>query len=281
MGERRFDVLYEPFAGSAAITLAAASRGLANAHVIGDSLAPLVDLWQKIIDDPAPTAERYRSLWGEQMVEGGPQHFNRVREEFNRDGDSVKLLYLLARCVKNAPRFGRNGAFNQSPDHRRTGMRPSKMATQIHGASRLLSTRTLTFAGDATSCLECASPADLVYLDPPWQGTTEGPDTRYHQGFARLRLEGLLADLNERAVSWILSYDGRSGERTYGEPLPRHLWGSHLSLPAGRSAQATLAGRIEQTVESLYLSPDLDAYTCAYATAERAPEALFVVDEVA
>jgi DNA adenine methylase len=58
-------------------------------------------------------------------------------------------------------------------------------------------------------------------------------------------------------VPWILSYDGRLGDRTYGAPLPSSLWGGHVALPAGRSTQSTLSGRAEHTVESVYVSPAL------------------------
>jgi DNA adenine methylase len=270
VGARRFEVLYEPFAGSAAITLAAASRGLADRFVVGDSLAPLVTLWSEIIDRPATTAAAYRATLKGQTAEGGAAHFARVRAEFNRDGEPVKLLYLLARCVKNAPRFGRDGTFNQSADHRRAGMRPERMAAHIAGASALLGGRTTTLSGDVATCLATAGPGDLVYLDPPWQGTTEGADSRYHQGFARARLEALLADLNARAIPWVLSYDGRSGARTYGDALPGDLWGDHLELHAGRSAQSTLAGRAERTIESLYLAPGLEAARVSATDARRA-----------
>jgi DNA adenine methylase len=256
-GSRRFGTLYEPFAGSAALTIAAAAAGTADRYVIGDSLRPLIGIWDRIVSDSDAFATEYAELWREQLVEGGPRHFNRIRAEFNRDGDAAKLLYLLARCVKNAPRFGRTGLFNQSPDHRRKGMNPAKMRRQIEGCGELLGGRAVAVAGDAHDCLASAGPEDLVYLDPPWQGTTEGPDTRYHQGFARRRLEALLADLNARAVPWILSYDGTSGARTYGDPLPLRLWAAHLELHAGRSSQATLVGREDRTIESLYVAPSL------------------------
>ena len=110
LGPRRFGTVHEPFAGSAAITLAAAARGLARRFVLGDSLAPLVALWERIVAEPDATAGRYRSVWEAQAVEGPVAHYTRIRAEFNADHDPVKLLYLLARCVKNAPRFGRAGA---------------------------------------------------------------------------------------------------------------------------------------------------------------------------
>jgi DNA adenine methylase len=67
----------------------------------------------------------------------------------------------------------------------------------------------------------------------------------------------MLTALNSRRVPWILSYDGRHGDRTYGPPLPQDLVGAHFELAAGRSSQATLSGRSAETIESLYLSPIL------------------------
>lgn len=254
--DRPVMTLYEPFAGSAALTIAASSRSVARSYVIGDSLAPLVSIWDQILGDPIGLARRYESVWEGQLSEGGREHFNRVRTEFNDEPEAARLLYLLARCVKNAPRFSRSG-FSQSADHRRKGMHPRKMVGELLGAHNLLKGRTTTFVGDAEDCVREAGPMDLVYMDPPWQGTTEGVDKRYHQGFGRVRLETLLAALNAREIPWMLSYDGRSGERTYGTPLSSALWGTRLDLHAGRSSQATLVGRVEETVESLYISASL------------------------
>ena len=254
-GRAPFGTLYEPFAGSAAITLAAADAGVADRYVLGDSLPELIDIWQAVIASPGALADGYAAIWHEQEA-AGRSHFDRVRADFNAEGGAARLLYLLARCVKNAPRFGPNG-FSQSADHRRTGVRPERMRRQIESAHRLLAGRTTALAGDACETLRSATPGDLVYLDPPWQGTTEGRDNRYHQGLARNRLIELLQDLNDRDVPWLLSYDGRCGDRVYGPALPGELGAQRLELHAGRSSQATLNGRDERTVESLYVSASL------------------------
>jgi DNA adenine methylase len=134
---RGIQTLYEPFAGSGAITIAAAFRGLAEGFVIADSLDPLSRLWEMMIEAPATTADNYEHLWQGQL-EDGRSHFLAVRDDFNQSRDPVKLLYLLARCVKNSPRFNGRGDFNQSADHRRRGMDPHKMRREIAGVSELL-----------------------------------------------------------------------------------------------------------------------------------------------
>lgn len=54
-----------------------------------------------------------------------------------------------------------------------------------------------------------------------------------------------------------MSYDGRTGSKTYGKPLPKRLELVHIEVHAERSTQATLLGRESDTYESLYLSPAL------------------------
>lgn len=66
-----------------------------------------------------------------------------------------------------------------------------------------------------------------------------------------------LAALNHRNIRYLVSYDGRLGKRSYGKPLPSKLDLTLIEIEAGRSSQATLLGRDEMTVESLYLSPKL------------------------
>jgi len=56
---------------------------------------------------------------------------------------------------------------------------------------------------------------------------------------------------------YIVSYDGRRGDKTFGELLPASLDLAHIELDAGRSSQSTLLGRDEVTYESLYLSQAL------------------------
>ena len=253
--------LVEPFAGSAAITLAAAARGTASRFLIADRLAPLAALWRAILERPAATARRYRRVWhGQEADPAG--HFAAARDRFNRTGDPVLLLYLLARCVKNAVRFNADGAFNQGADHRRRGMHPDRMERQIARAAALLAGRTEVRAADYAEVLADAGAGDLVYLDPPYQGVSGGRDPRYVAGVDLPRLLDQLERLNRRRVRYLLSFDGRTGEKHYGAPLPGALGLTRVELAAGRSSQATLTGRVADTVESLYLSPALGETAC-------------------
>lgn len=250
--------LYEPFAGSAAITIAAASTHVSAQHIIADSLDPLIALWNRILSAPSDLADAYERVW-KGHERGGEDYYTRIRGRFNVHRDPADLLYLLARCVKNSPRWNRDGQFNQSADRRRLGMQPTKMRRELIGTHGILRGKAVAVAGDFEQTIADARSCDLVYMDPPYEGTSGSRDTRYHQGLARERLIVALDELNRRDVPWLLSYDGRCGDKTYGSPLPSELGAVRLEIDAGRSSQATLNGHAATTVESLYVSKNLSA----------------------
>ena len=205
---------------------------------------------------PEETASEYRALWCGQ-ADGDDDYFNRIRNRYNDAGHHVDLLYLICRCVKNSVRFNRFGRFTQSVDRRRLGMRPDKMRVAIHGVSNILRGRVEFRVGDWLETTEDARPNDFVYMDPPYLGTSTGRDKRYHRQMLQDELVLGLESLMERHIPFALSYDGATGGREYGPPLPKALGLTRLLLNAGTSSQATLNGRREDTVESLYLTPGL------------------------
>lgn len=238
------------------MTLAVARSGRASQFVLSDILQPLMDIWKMILDKPQELANEYARLWNEQL--GNPRTaYDRIRDKFNRRGEPVELLYLIVRCVKNAVRFNPLGEFNQSPDNRRLGMRPSKMRQEIMAAHTLLAGKTTAICADYRDILRAATNEDVVYMDPPYQGVSIGRDRRYVQPLDIDTFIAELRRLNDVDIPFIVSFDGLCGPRTYGQELPAELSLKRVLLVAGRSTQATLLGRDDITVESLYLSPAL------------------------
>src|SRR5664279_1430641 len=159
----------EPFAGSAALSLAARQYENVDRVIIGDIDGALIALWKKIVDSPIEIADAYSALWHEQF--GHERSFyDHVRTEFNRSHRPDYFLYLLARCVKAAVRYNSNGEFNQSPDNRRKGTHPDTMRKNILGASKLLCGKAVVRHCDYRELLCEATQSDIVYLDPPYQG---------------------------------------------------------------------------------------------------------------
>lgn len=249
-------LLVEPFAGSAAVSLAAIAYGKVARCWLNDINEPLIRLWEEIIERPTQIARAYEQLWTAQL--GREREFyDEVRDLFNTTHRPDYLLYLLARCVKAAVRYNSKGEFNQGPDNRRRGARPATMRTHILAASSLLKGRTRLTAVDYKDVLEMVSSDDVVYLDPPYQGVSTNRDQRYLSGVDYDEFVDQLDKLNQREISFIVSYDGRTGKKSHGKLLPSKLGLTRIEIDAGRSSQDTLLGRDGKTIESLYLSPAL------------------------
>lgn len=252
----KFATLFEPFAGSAAITIAAAANGLGDHYHINDLNKPLMDLWRGIIETPQQITAQYQTLWQAQL-EDPRSFYDAVRADFNRTGKPDLFLYLLARCVKGSVRYNSQGEFNQSPDNRRQGMKPDTMRLQVLGASYYLKGKTTISSMNYRDILDKATSNDLIYMDPPYQGVCGNRDTRYLQNVQFCEFVQALDDLNQKSIRYLVSYDGRTGDKTHGKRLPDDLNLTLIELYAGRSSQATLLGRDDITIESLYLSARL------------------------
>lgn len=254
--------LVEPFAGMAAVSVAAAAAGRAESFHLNDINAPLADLLREAVEHPQALLERYEALWKAQFAhpEGHIRHFHDIRDAFNAGNRAPeRMLYLLARCVKGAVRYSRAGDFNQSPDRRRHGTSPEALGRNLPVLSALLAGRTTFSSLDYREVLESVRPGDLVYMDPPYQGVVSTRDRRYRSGIDADGLIAALNDLNRRGIDFLVSYDGTCGGRSYGADLPAELGCRRIPLDAGPSSQATLLGRSERTCEALYLSRKIAA----------------------
>lgn len=253
--------LVEPFAGSAAVSVASAYYFKADSFWLNDINKPLTRLWRKIIDDPEYIAGKYRDIWLEQIGKE-EEHYYKIRALFNETHRPEYLLFLLAKCVKAAVRYNANGEFNQSPDKRRKGRRPEKMREDILRVSKLLAGRTKITAFSYEDLIDNLSANDLVYLDPPYQGTGKNGGFRY---FADVGYDDFVTSLfllNKKNIPFILSYDGRTGNKIFGKLLPKELNLTQLELDAGRSSTATLHNRKDRTFEALYLSESVAERVC-------------------
>lgn len=247
---------YEPFAGSAAITIASAYKNKATHFVINDLHTAIIKLWNEIVHRPAKLCEQYTQLWNEQIGRDR-EYYDEIRDLFNKTQKPHYLLYLLARCVKAAIRYNSNGEFNNSPDKRRLGMKPETMRKNILLVSEILNGRVTITNQDYKVILDKTSEGDLVYMDPPYQGVCNVRDHRYCDGVDFMEFCEQLDKLNRKQVDFIVSYDGRTGDKTYGEELPTSLSLQKYEIQVGKSTQATLLGRNEYTYESLYLSSSI------------------------
>lgn len=252
--------LVEPFSGMAAISVAVASENRAERYYLNDINEPLIKILKEAIETPEKLLEEYTKVWNEQFSPGidNINHFYVVRERFNAGEKSpANLLYLIARCVKGAVRYGNEGNFNQSPDKRRHGTNPRNLRKNIFKISSLLKNKTEFSALDYKKVFEITHPGDLIYMDPPYQGVTNVRDNRYFSGIDFEDFSESLEILNKKGIDYIISYDGECGNKEYGKSLPDSLGCKKIMLNAGLSSQALLLGKKSITYEALYISKGL------------------------
>jgi len=253
---QKIDRLIEPFAGSAAITIASAYYFKANKFIVNDINEPLINLWEKIVNEPQTIIRDYHHIWNNQL--GNEEEFYyQIRDSFNQTKEPKYLLFLLAKCVKAAVRYNAEGNFNQSPDKRRKGRLPENMRFDILNVSNLLKDKVTFHSVDYEKILDMATENDLVYMDPPYQGTAKNGGFRYMEDLNHENFVISLYKLNKRNIPFILSYDGRTDNKTYGDELPKELNLHKIEIDAGRSSIATLHSRNERTYEAVYISDNL------------------------
>ena len=253
---RRMTRLVEPFAGSGAISLACAGARRCRKYWLNDLNHPLSELLSLIVNEPEKISDFYRSIWYDRHA-NHLEHYYSIRDEFNRTNDPKLLLYLLSRCVKGSVRYNSDGHFNQSPDKRRLGTSPDRMQMNIMLVSMLLRGKSVFTSLDFREVFSSVQTGDVVYMDPPYQGTCGSRDHRYSSGIDYDDFVAGLEYLNRKNVQYLISYDGRLGDKMYGKRLPDCLDLVLLEIEAGRSTQATFLGRNSITIESLYLSKPL------------------------
>lgn len=255
--------LIEPFSGTCALSILAALENRCNNFWVNDINVPLIKMLEECVNSPKDLADAYSVIWKGQFQnnQNNIDYFYKVRDEFN-DGmqDAARMLFLLARVVKGAVRYNAQGELNQSCDKRRYGTKPEMIACNASRISELLKGKTVFSSMDYKEVLGRTKQGDLVYMDPPYQGTSnrDNPrDNRYIQGVDFDEFVVELEKLNDRNIDFIVSYDGMTGEKVIGKSLPERLKLTHIYINAGVSAQATLNGKKEITYESLYVSKNI------------------------
>jgi DNA adenine methylase len=255
---QKIDRIIEPFAGSAAITVASALKSRASSFWVNDLNQPLMELLEEMVNNPEQIASNYELIWNKQLG-NEKEYYREVRERFNSTYRTEDFLYVLARCVKGAVRYNSNGEFNQSPDNRRKGKLPSTMRKDIFKISHLLKGKSLFTSQDYSEIFKHATESDLVYMDPPYQGTSNKKDSRYLAGLNLNEFISNLELLNIKKVPFLISFDGKLGSKTYGDDLPKKLDLKKIMIEVGRSTTSTLLGNEEITYESLYISKSLQS----------------------
>lgn len=241
----QFNRYFEPFVGGGSIAYAISP----NKGLCGDVCEPLINLWRLIQSDYETLFEQYKLRW-ERLQNEGYLVFYEIRDNYNKNHDSVDLFFLSRTCVNGLIRFNKNGEFNNSLHHTRKGIDPDRLKPILANWSERL--QGVEFQkGDYWETTQNVKKGDFVYLDPPYF-YTKG---RYFGTIDFARFTDYLAWLNKKNVNYALSFDGFRGDTNYMVELPKELYKRHLMLPSGNSSfKKVMDKKNEAVYESLYLN---------------------------
>lgn len=240
-----FNAYYEPFVGGGSTLYSVSPRKA----ICGDICAPLIGLWNMVKREPAKLAASYREHWVSLQREGHLYYY-RVRDRFNAEQNPEDLLFLTRTCVNGLIRFNAQGHFNNSLHHTRKGINPAQLEKIIMDWSDRIQDAEFRACSYSELC-QSMKAGDLAYLDPPYFHTKG----RYYGTIDYQEFLTFLESLNKRGVLFMLSYDGRRGDKDYGVELPRSLYKRKMLVNSGNSSFGkVINGKIEQVSESLYLN---------------------------
>ncbi|KQN57982.1 Dam family site-specific DNA-(adenine-N6)-methyltransferase [Erwinia sp. Leaf53] len=192
--------LVEPFAGSCSVMM----NTDYEEYLIADINPDLINMYQQIQSD----SEKFITLADAVFKENRSEvAYYRIREEFNertwptRLTRAVYFLYLNRNGYRGLCRYNQKGDFNVPYGNYR---KPYFPLEEIK-AFAIKSQRALIFCADYKQTLSAVMPGDVVYCDPPYDGTfTEYSAGGFNAGDQAF-LAGVLTQFSKDMVPVVVS----------------------------------------------------------------------------
>lgn len=174
--------LVEPFAGSCAVMMATDYP----AYLIADINPDLINMYRVISSDTDKFIELARAMFGSHSL---AESYYRAREAFNYDNDlgclhrAVYFLYLNRHSYRGLCRYNRGGGFNVPFGNYKKAYFPEKEIRTFAEKAQ----RATFICASFEETLNMLLPGDVIYCDPPYDGTFNGyhssgfgDDEQYH-----------------------------------------------------------------------------------------------------
>ncbi len=226
----RFNTFYEPFLGSGAvIATVAPKKGVGS-----DVYKPLIDIWQKLKEDPKGLVDWYAERRNRLESRDKAEVYEQIKASFNAQPNGADFLFLSRACYGGIVRFRKTDGYMSTPCGDHTPIPVQSFAKRVdEWKSRA---RNVTFKNvDYKEIFAEATEGDVVYCDPPYrhsQGILYGA-----QDFSLLGLFDQIKLAKEKGVSVALSIDGhkKSGNLLCDLPIPEGLFEEEIYISLGRS----------------------------------------------
>ncbi|HLA87935.1 MAG TPA: Dam family site-specific DNA-(adenine-N6)-methyltransferase [Anaerolineales bacterium] len=162
----------EPFMGSGVVGF----NVRPNRAIFADVNPHIVNFYNAIKEGKITVgiAKEFLEKEGALLREKGEDHYYEVRERFNKDGNSLDMLFLNRACFNGVMRFNKKGAFNVPFGHKPERFAKAyitKITNQIKYVADALSQYDWQFVcDDFRKTISSASQGDFIYCDPPYIG---------------------------------------------------------------------------------------------------------------
>ena len=160
----------EPFMGTGAVAFNIAPQRA----ILCDTNPHLVNFYSSIAagEITSEIVKDYLSRESKMLLSMGEDHYYFIRDRFNSDHLPLDFLFLNRAGFNGMIRFNRRGEFNipfcRKPQ-RFAQAYITKIINQVDFVSKLLKAKQFTFkCQDFTKTINDASPADIIYCDPPY-----------------------------------------------------------------------------------------------------------------
>ena len=243
---------YEPFCGGCSVLMEAINSGTnIERYVCSDINNDLISLLNYIKESPNKIIEHYSSLW-EQLndddnIDRKKSFYEFVRNRFNKERSPLDFMFLNRTSCNGLIRYNKKGEFN-SPFHlNRKGIEPITLKKIINSWSETFNKCNIRFINCSYTDIHPIE-GDFLYLDPPYANTKQ----MYFNDFDNGRFFDWLGEVN---CSYLLSYNGKSGEDDNTFPVPKSLYNEHIYIKSGNSSFKRIKeiDKSADVYESLYI----------------------------
>lgn len=225
-----FNCFYEPFLGSGAVMATVAP----NNGIGSDVFLPLIEIWQKLKNDPNGLVEWYSENRNKLDSCDKVEVYESVKASFNTKHNGKDFLFLTRSCYGGIVRFRKSDGYMSTPCGPHTPISVTSFARRVknwHGRMRNVD----FVQADYKEMFALAKEGDLVYCDPPYshsQGILYGAQS-FH-------LEDLFVEIEKaknKGVRVALSIDGskKSGNYLCDLPIPANVFEEEIFINVGRS----------------------------------------------
>lgn len=172
--------------------------------LIGDSNEYIIRFYKKLKSGEINSymVREFLEKHGAKLKERGEEYYYKMRDEFNKNGDVLYMLFLNRSCYNGMMRFNKNKEFNvpfcKKPNRFRKAY-ITKIVNQVKAVEEILKIRGekwrfVKWNWDKT--LNEAKSEDFLYLDPPYVGRHTG----YIGKWTKVDAEKLASTVQEKIL---------------------------------------------------------------------------------